>query len=130
MVRGQACLKAKGMRAHHPSFWGNRSPRVRLCSRWPMSSPPAVVKVTVSGTTPSVVPLMTVSLEAPTGRLRDEEVRHPPIVPEVPSSLARRFGPEEPKEVAAPLGATDEALRRLWSILREVGLSMEPGFKV
>lgn len=37
---------------------------------------------------------------------------------------------EGPREIATPLGAATEALKCLWSIQREVGLFMEPGFKV
>lgn len=51
-------------------------------------------------------------------------------MPEVPSFFTKEFGSEVPKELVAPLGAADEALKCLWSTLREVGFSVEHGFKV
>lgn len=46
------------------------------------------------------------------------------------SFLSGGFGPEVPQEVIVPLSTADEALRRLWEALKEVGQAVEPGFKV
>lgn len=49
---------------------------------------------------------------------------------EVPSFLHGGFTSEAPQEVAASLWVADEALKHLWQVLKEVGLSVEPSFKV
>lgn len=48
----------------------------------------------------------------------------------VSSFLSGGLAPEVSQEVAPSLGAVDEALRRLWEVLKEVGRTVELGFKV
>lgn len=62
--------------------------------------------------------------------LSEKEANPAHVMPEVPSFLAGEYGSEVPRELVVTLGAADEALKHLRSTLREVGLSMEPGFKV
>lgn len=90
----------------------------------------AAMKTVASGAVQPVRPSANGLLGASKGQPAGEGVHPSLVVLEVPSFLTGSYAPEVPTEVVAPLGAVDEALKRPCSILREVGLSVEPGFKV
>lgn len=91
---------------------------------------PAATKAAASSVGQLATPLADALLGASNGQPGGEGVNHPPAVLEVPSFLAGSYALEVPRKVVAPLGAADEALKHLWSILRDVGLFVELGFKV
>lgn len=74
---------------------------------------PAMGKAAISSSAPPLVPVVISPLEVFPERLREKRADTTPDVPDIPSFLARTYGPEVPKELTAPLGAADEVLKRL-----------------